>query len=458
MRPIYPAPLLGYRSWYLTWDTLELRSVAIRNARPWHPGVNKAYCDHQLDHSVPNSYCSCGLYAWHDPEKLTSAATMRMALGGDDERTLISGAVVARGDVEAHADGWRAAEAQIIGFCYQAEGKKKRHVRKRLQALQEKYRLPIFETVSELRQYAEDIGSAYPISERIPADSVAYTEAAAELQISAGPEAKAARDLLQVHGIDLETAEHFHIGVLPNQRCLRAPMFFDGEIGDTGGLESSIGAPLFGSDACKVCGTVVKAHELHTAYLKNRQEAKRRSWAAPDEVFTGPRKDYRSCPHCEADSEAAGIGWMLREGRGPMKGYFWEHAASREQSEFYHLQQATRFIHDEGRLYLCNDIFNLWALWSRGHRALIACPRLLVQGASHPAFDEMIEKAAKIARENQGQLTFVNSLPLGSRQRLALDYALEGKALLVDIEDLGMKKSLQSLSRYQLDATDYYPG
>jgi hypothetical protein len=106
--PDFVEPIVGYRAWRLDRDALVPWSAGRAGAGAWTPGVNQATCLHTGAHpsqSPPVADCSCGLYALADPR---------------DERLRPSyeavGAVVAWGDVEVHATGFRAQYAAIVAL------------------------------------------------------------------------------------------------------------------------------------------------------------------------------------------------------------------------------------------------------------------------------------------------------------------------------------------------------
>jgi hypothetical protein len=106
--PDFVEPIVGYRAWRLDREELVPWSAGRAGAGAWTPGVNQATCLHpgaHPDQSPPVADCSCGLYALADPR---------------DDRLRPSfeavGAVVAWGDVEVHATGFRAQYAAIVAL------------------------------------------------------------------------------------------------------------------------------------------------------------------------------------------------------------------------------------------------------------------------------------------------------------------------------------------------------
>jgi hypothetical protein len=108
--PDFVEPLVGYRAWRLAGDALVPWSAGL--AGTWTPGVNQARCLHAANdprHAPPVADCSCGLYA---------------LAGVDDDRLRHDrdavGAIVAWGDVEVHATGFRAQYAAVVALALPA--------------------------------------------------------------------------------------------------------------------------------------------------------------------------------------------------------------------------------------------------------------------------------------------------------------------------------------------------
>ncbi len=122
--PVYGECVIGYRSWRL--KDWALTPVTV--GPPWRPGVNHARCrchDNDLTtmlsamsmlrrggkaapagHSAPHEHCDCGYYAYHD----LAVARIRLSAGE------VVGAIAAWGNLEVHADGFRAEYAQIVAL------------------------------------------------------------------------------------------------------------------------------------------------------------------------------------------------------------------------------------------------------------------------------------------------------------------------------------------------------
>lgn len=111
-------PLRGWREWALTPDGLRGAQ-----GRLWKPGVNAAQCHgkHAVmlqvldvvfadagidtpDHVV-EPWCTCGLYSWRRPDRI-SARTAKVA-----------GVVELWGRVLIGEDGYRAQYARVVALC-----------------------------------------------------------------------------------------------------------------------------------------------------------------------------------------------------------------------------------------------------------------------------------------------------------------------------------------------------
>jgi hypothetical protein len=107
--PLYSSAVVGYRSWRRVGDGLGALSVQ----EMWSPGTNTAICSepthfyaghqHRRHSGLPSPApgCSCGIYAYHSPERPMGP---------------IVGAVVGWGDMEVHRDGWRAQHAVVVAL------------------------------------------------------------------------------------------------------------------------------------------------------------------------------------------------------------------------------------------------------------------------------------------------------------------------------------------------------
>lgn len=118
--------IVGFRLWRPMRNAdgrLRLRSTFVKV--PWEPGANKAVHrpggtstramfreDKYGPHDAPAPGCSCGLYAMHTPE-LAEPRTIGL-LAKDLEDDFVLGAVLAWGEIEVHASGFRAEYAMPL--------------------------------------------------------------------------------------------------------------------------------------------------------------------------------------------------------------------------------------------------------------------------------------------------------------------------------------------------------
>lgn len=151
----FPGTVLGYRVWNTKrvsrkqGDEFFLCPAVIGNViwrrasmasfLHWNKGVNKATCMVIRSHRPPEPHCVCGLYAFH---KLWKAVWKMRG-----RREQIIGAVAGSGDVQVHATGFRAEEAQIIALL---RNKRNPHCRQ----LAEAYGVPLFDNARQLRRFA----------------------------------------------------------------------------------------------------------------------------------------------------------------------------------------------------------------------------------------------------------------------------------------------------------------
>jgi len=148
--PTFPGALLGYRSWYVglvddgSGPSPCLQPIACRDRHGrlrWKPGLQMAECLRR-DHVAPQQNCTCGLYAVYDLKKIPWIWA---------NRSYITGAVVAAGEIHYHRRGFRSEQMQIIAllndkripFCEQ---------------LAADYGVPLFDDKDELEQFAEKKG------------------------------------------------------------------------------------------------------------------------------------------------------------------------------------------------------------------------------------------------------------------------------------------------------------
>lgn len=146
--PDLTEPLVGYRAWRVGDDGSLVPWSAVA-AGAWVPGVNTARClvtRNVSSHVAPMRRCSCGLYALANPRD--------RRLHADGQAV---GAIVAWGDIELHATGFRAEKATIVALglptrCSPAH-------RDRLRRASERYGVPLV-AMSALPAAAGEYGRA----------------------------------------------------------------------------------------------------------------------------------------------------------------------------------------------------------------------------------------------------------------------------------------------------------
>lgn len=155
---LYPQAALGYRVFAIC-PQGHLHSTFAQSH--WTPGVNVACCDYRRHRQPPalGSGCHCGFNAFHDADM---AVAYRHQRRRGSELSVLA-AVAGRGKLAVHADGWRAAEAQILGLCAEGTSSRERHTLARVASA---YGVPLFDTVADLEVFAERHAGAVPESER----------------------------------------------------------------------------------------------------------------------------------------------------------------------------------------------------------------------------------------------------------------------------------------------------
>lgn len=141
--------VVGYRAFSVDPAALELRGKFV--TVPWSPGRNEAICakEHldwwqptvEANHVAPHRDCSCGFHAFHDAE--------RLRLHG----ALLFGAVACWGELVPYAEGFRAQYAEVRALADPI-------MRGKSIAIAEKYDVPLFPYVSDLRRI--DAGAPLP--------------------------------------------------------------------------------------------------------------------------------------------------------------------------------------------------------------------------------------------------------------------------------------------------------
>lgn len=165
--PDFVEPVVGYRAWRLT-DDGELVPWTVTAAGPWATGVNTAVCHisrfaalmgegprRTPRHRPPATDCMCGLYALHDDTDPRIAPSAGGALG----------AIVAWGDLEVHATGFRAEHACIVALALPERASEAEHERLRRAAA--RYRVALVPQ-DRLADAAREHGAPLPAFERLP--------------------------------------------------------------------------------------------------------------------------------------------------------------------------------------------------------------------------------------------------------------------------------------------------
>lgn len=102
--------LLGFRAWQLSGHRIKPIGVG---GDVWRGGDEvRAECGNGHEHRAPDNHCDCGLYAWHSWAAIEREARQSGAI------PRVFGAVVARGRMQIHNDGFRAEYMRpvLIGY------------------------------------------------------------------------------------------------------------------------------------------------------------------------------------------------------------------------------------------------------------------------------------------------------------------------------------------------------
>jgi len=154
----FPNALLGYRVWKAKDGWLH---PLFAQVECWQPGANSSNCRH-FDHSPPQSACSCGFHTYHhlhragiEAAEVWSVAWAQLDPDFADYDFLVLGAVAAKGRVEVHEHGFRAAEAQVLGLYCPEEVQLTAVSAEQLQSLSSRYRVPVFYSPAALEEYSQ---------------------------------------------------------------------------------------------------------------------------------------------------------------------------------------------------------------------------------------------------------------------------------------------------------------
>jgi hypothetical protein len=102
--PLFADPLYGLRFWRVSADDSGELLVGPHQGTFWPPAGEWLQARCPLGHDAPAPSCDCGAHAWHPRRK-----SVRDVLA---PRGTVAGLVEARGAVEVHEDGIRAALAR----------------------------------------------------------------------------------------------------------------------------------------------------------------------------------------------------------------------------------------------------------------------------------------------------------------------------------------------------------
>ena len=149
---------LGFRAWVVIDG--ELWPLWYRQ-HPWTPGITTASCaNERTGHEGRAAQdCHCGLHAYHS---LQGAGFIRSRTPAV-RSFIVIGAVAGGREVQVHYDGWRAAEAQVLGLWYDFS----KHVRS-IELLAQHYGVSTFRNVAELEERLPDYVAEIPMSSRPP--------------------------------------------------------------------------------------------------------------------------------------------------------------------------------------------------------------------------------------------------------------------------------------------------
>lgn len=157
-RPLYPHALIGYRVWSLSDDGRLLPAAAVSARRKpngtweqlkgdisWTPGRNVAACLED-EHPAPSADCHCGFncYSW--------PADAWNAYGGHGR---VLGAVIAGGNVQLHATGFRAQLAAPFALVMPREQESRTVARRAAQ----RYQVPLLRSRRTLIRFARSSGA-----------------------------------------------------------------------------------------------------------------------------------------------------------------------------------------------------------------------------------------------------------------------------------------------------------
>jgi hypothetical protein len=122
---LFAEPLHGLRAWQVLEDG---RLFGVAKPVFWEPRcATQAFCLESEEHEAPAPGCGCGLYAYHPaawPARRLARHRDRVWVSG---RQLVVGVMEAWGQVELHADGFRAEWARPKAFVSFSDDKRTRY-------------------------------------------------------------------------------------------------------------------------------------------------------------------------------------------------------------------------------------------------------------------------------------------------------------------------------------------
>jgi hypothetical protein len=174
---------VGWREWTVVQPVGEAVELCARYTTvngPWAAsGWTKARCrnsDHPIEHPVPATYCTCGLYVpmnWPMMELTAKALTepweeklqrmgytgpggwARGSLPADERSGIVLGVVAAKGRIIEHgSEGFRAEYARPLALCAEVNPEK-------AQLVAQAYEIPLI-PLADLREYALRFGREVP--------------------------------------------------------------------------------------------------------------------------------------------------------------------------------------------------------------------------------------------------------------------------------------------------------
>ena len=102
--PLFADTLYGLRFWRVTADDRGEWLLSPYQNVPWPAGGQWLHATCPSRHGAPAGNCDCGAHAWH-PRRRSTRDVLAV-------RSTVAGIVEARGAVEVHEDGFRAARAR----------------------------------------------------------------------------------------------------------------------------------------------------------------------------------------------------------------------------------------------------------------------------------------------------------------------------------------------------------